>query len=151
MKHRGFETISIYEGKGIHLPVRKTAASAGYDLEAAEDTVLEPGKVAFVPTGLKAYMEQDEVLLLYIRSGMAAKHQVLLVNSVGVIDADYYDNRENEGHILVALLNLGKEPVHVAKGMRICQGIFVKYLTTDGDCAGQGDLRRGGFGSTGAQ
>ncbi|HEY8346334.1 MAG TPA: dUTP diphosphatase [Symbiobacteriaceae bacterium] len=143
---RRFAPISAYAGK-VALPERKTARSAGYDLAAAEDVVVEPGKVALVPTGLKAYMEPDDVLLLTIRSSLAVKRGLMLANSVGVIDADYADNPDNEGHIQIALVNLGTAPVRVEKGERVAQGIFVKYLTTADDQArGQ---RTGGFGSTG--
>ncbi|HYG57439.1 MAG TPA: dUTP diphosphatase [Symbiobacteriaceae bacterium] len=146
MADRRFAPISAYAGK-VSLPERKTASSAGYDLAAAADTTVEPGKVALVPTGLKAYMAPDEVLLLYIRSSLAVKRSLMLANGVGVVDADYADNPDNEGHIMVALANLGGAPVTIAAGDRIAQGIFVKYLATAGDQAG-GD-RLGGFGSTG--
>ncbi|GAV26350.1 deoxyuridine 5'-triphosphate nucleotidohydrolase [Carboxydothermus islandicus] len=144
---RGFKIVSFFEDKGINIPRRKTKASAGYDLEAAEDVVLNPGEVKLVPTGVKAYMPEDEVLLIYIRSSLAVKKGLILANGVGVVDADYYDNPENEGHIMVPLFNPGKEPVTIRKGERIAQGIFTKYLKTEDDQAeGQ---RTGGFGSTG--
>jgi dUTP pyrophosphatase len=146
-KMRRFAVVSGYAGQ-VTLPQRKTAQSAGYDLAAAADVVVEPGRVALVPTGLKAYMQPDEVLLLTIRSSLAVKRGLCLANGVGVIDADYADNPDNEGHILVALFNPGTAPVHIARGERIAQGLFVRYLTTVDDAAtGQ---RAGGFGSTGA-
>ncbi|ABB14538.1 MULTISPECIES: dUTP diphosphatase [Carboxydothermus] len=144
---RGFKVVSFFEDKGINIPQRKTKASAGYDLEAAIDVVLNPGEVKLVPTGVKAYMPEDEVLLIYIRSSLAVKKGLLLANGVGVVDADYYDNPENEGHIMIPLFNPGKEPVTIRKGERIAQGIFTRYLKADDDEAlGQ---RTGGFGSTG--
>ena len=149
MKERGFEIVRAYEGRGIHLPERRTAGSAGYDIEAAEDVDIAPGALAFVPTGLKAYMKMDEVLQLHIRSSIALRNKLSLMNSVGVIDADYFNNEDNEGHIVVAFINHGTETVRFEKGMRIAQGIFVKYLTVDGDLAGRGRERQGGFGSTG--
>ena len=148
-KIRGFEVVSVYQGTDIRLPIRKTKASAGYDLSAAEDAVIAPGGSTLVPTGLKAYMQENEVLLLYIRSSVAHKQQLMLMNSVGVIDADYYDNAENEGHILIPLYNFGVSAVHIARGERIAQGIFTDYLAADGDAAGIGTVRQGGFGSTG--
>ena len=141
--------MTAYAGRGIHLPQRKTAASAGYDIEAVADVTLAPGRVALVPTGLKAYMQKGEVLLLTIRSSLAAKHQLMLANSVGVIDADYYDNPGNEGHIQVAVYNAGTEAYSVKKGERLAQGMFFAYRTVDGDTAGEGAERIGGFGSTG--
>ena len=149
MRKRGFEVVSKYEGKGINIPTRHTAASAGYDMEAAEETVLAPHRVTIVPTGLKAYMQPDEYLALHVRSGFSIKNMVSCVNDEGVIDADYYNSSANEGHIMVALMNFGDEPVKVDKGMRIAQGIFHRYLTVDGDEAGEGEKRAGGMGSTG--
>lgn len=143
---RRFAPVSAYPT--VSLPQRKTARSAGYDLAAAESVTVEPGKVALIPTGLKAYMAPDEVLLLSIRSSLAAKRGLMLANGVGVIDADYVDNPDNEGHILVAAVNLTDRPVIVAAGERVAQGIFVRYLTTTDDAAG--GSRVGGFGSTGA-
>lgn len=149
MRLRGFEIVSDWQDKGIQLPQRKTAASAGYDIEAAESLTIKAGGTALVPTGLKAYMQAGEVLTLNIRSSMAVKHQLLLSNSVGIIDADYYDNPDNEGHIMVALTNLGQADFPIHKGDRIAQGIFLSYLTIDDDTAGVGAQRQGGFGSTG--
>ena len=149
MAVRGFETVSAYEGKGIALPLRGTAASAGYDLSAAESVVIAPGEMAMVPTGVKAYMEPDEVLYIHIRSSLAVKRQLVLMNSVGVVDADYYNNPDNEGHIFIALWNRGKETVTLKAGERLAQGVFMKYLLADGDTAGKGQDRQGGFGSTG--
>ena len=151
MGKRGFAVIRAYSNAGLELPRRRTGSSAGYDLAAAEPVELEPGQVALIPTGLKAYMQQDEVLMLYIRSSLAIKHQLVLMNQVGIIDADYFDNPENEGHIRIAVCNLGTEPFIVEKGMRIAQGIFMRYLTVDGDSPGEGNVRSGGFGSTGMQ
>lgn len=149
MRKRGFEVVSAYAGKGVRLPQRKTGASAGYDIEAAADVVLQPQAVAIVPTGVKAYMQTDEYLGIHIRSGFSIKNAVSLLNGQGVIDADYYDNAENEGHILIAMFNHGKEAVRIARGTRVAQGVFYRYLTADGDAAGAGALRRGGMGSTG--
>ena len=149
MAVRGFEIVSAYEGKGIALPLRGTAASAGYDLSAAESVVIAPGEMAMVPTGVKAYMEPDEVLYIHIRSSLAVKRQLVLMNSVGVVDADYYNNPDNEGHIFIALWNRGKENVTLKAGERLAQGVFMKYLLADGDTAGKGQDRQGGFGSTG--
>lgn len=149
LRKRGFEIIKAYKEAGLSLPKRKTAASAGYDLAAAEDCILAQGRVTLVPTGLKAYMQEDEYLGLHIRSGISLKHQLMLVNAQGIVDADYYDNAENEGHIMVAVLNLGAADFPVEKGMRIAQCIFYKYLVADDDAAGKGAMRTGGFGSTG--
>ncbi len=150
MRERGFEIISVYKNKGIALPSRKTAQSAGYDIEAAADAVLEPHKVTVVPTGLKAYMLPEEYLGVHIRSGFSIKNSLALINGQGIIDADYYNNPENEGHIMLAIINHSEAVIRVNKGMRLAQGIFYKYFTADGDAAGSGAKRQGGMGSTGA-
>ncbi len=148
MRKRGFEVVSFYADKGIELPQRKTRKSAGYDLAAAEDVLVEPGKIAVVNTGIKAYMQDDEYLGIHIRSSLAFKKHLSLVNAQGIIDADYYGNDDNEGHIMIGLVNFGREAVQITKGMRIAQAIFYKFLTADDDVAAA-KVRRGGFGSTG--
>ena len=137
---RGFEILEGYSG--INLPKRKTAFSAGYDLEAAENVFVTDKKISLVPTGLKAFFPSDEVLLIYMRSSLAVKHNLILANGVGVIDADY------RGHIILPVISLGGD-FEIKKGMRIAQGLFQKYLTVDGDTIGVGEIRRGRFGSTG--
>lgn len=148
MSERRFAPVTAYEGR-VAIPQRKTARSAGYDLAAADAVQIPPGQVRLVPTGLKAYMGESEVLVLSIRSSLAAKRSLALANGIGVIDSDYADNPENEGHILVAVHNFGPVPAEIAAGERVAQGIFLPYLITADDRAG-GD-RLGGFGSTGTK
>lgn len=147
---RGFEVVKGYERCEINLPVRKTKYSAGYDIEAAEDTVIPSFKKGMKPTlvktGLKAYMEDDETLLLYNRSSNPGKKGLIVANSVGVIDKDYYGNSDNDGHIMFAFFNVKDEDIEIKKGDTIGQAIFQKYLITDDDEA-EGK-REGGFGST---
>lgn len=131
----------------VELPVRGTKNSAGYDIKAVGNYILNPGEVIKIPTGLKVSMEPDEVFLMFIRSSIATKHDVVLTNNVGVIDADYYNNSDNEGHFWIVLRNNSKEIFEINNGDRLCQGIFVKYGVTDDDtCSTE---REGGFGSTG--
>ena len=146
---RGFEIIADYRDRGISLPVRKTCASAGHDIAAAENVCLQAGEMALIPTGLKAYMQPDEYLAIHIRSSLAVKQRLVLANSQGIIDADYYENPDNEGHILIALINGGSQDVVISAGMRIAQGIFCKYLLTDRDELTGKEERTGGIGSTG--
>lgn len=148
MKTRGFEVVSSFDKKEINIPQRKTNLSAGYDIEAAQDAILPAGKVAIVPTGLKAYMQADEYLGIHIRSGLSIKNALSLVNGQGIIDADYYNNEDNEGHIMVAFLNHSQQDIKVKKGERIAQGIFYKYLLADHDDEADKQIRKGGFGST---
>ena len=150
MKTRGFEVCKGFEDKDINLPVRKTAYSAGYDIEAAEDITIPkfvPGvNPTLIPTGLKAYMDDDEVLYLYNRSSNPKKKGLVLANSVGVVDKDYYGNSDNDGHIMFAFYNIKDEDITIKKGEAIGQGVFAKYLIVDNDNA-SGE-RQGGFGST---
>lgn len=150
MKIRGFEIASGWEDKGINLPIRKTANSAAYDLEAAEDIVLpsfEKGmKPTLIPTGLKSYMGSDEVLIIVPRSSSPKKQGISFPHSMGVIDSDYYENPDNDGHIFVQVINLKDEDVVIKKGDTVAQAMFQKYLTVDNDNA-TGE-RLGGFGST---
>ena len=135
---------------GINLPIRKTKYSAGYDIEAAEDTIIPAYKSGIKPTlvktGVKALMQDDEVLLLYNRSSNPKKKNLILANGVGVIDEDYYGNPDNDGEIMFAFYNIGDEDITIKKGEAIGQGIFQKYLITDNDNS-TGE-RIGGFGST---
>ncbi|WP_251716709.1 dUTP diphosphatase [Lactobacillus agrestimuris] len=177
MKTRGFEVVSKYEDKNISLPKRQTLASAGYDIEAAEDITIpsiwrlnfvrifrlirnghelnerdyemadDILKPILVPTGLKVYMPEDEVLILANRSSNTFKKNLALPNGIGVIDSDYYNNSKNEGELFVQVLNYGVRPLHIKKGERIAQGIFMKYLKTDDDDPIT-RKRTSGFGST---
>jgi dUTP pyrophosphatase len=144
---RGFKIVKAYIDKNITLPERKTKMSAGYDIAAADDVIVPPRCVRLVPTGLKAYMGEDEYLGIHIRSSLAIKKGLSLINGQGIIDADYYDNPDNEGHIMLAVVNFGELACTIKKGERVAQGIFYKYLTADGDAAEE--KRTGGFGSTG--
>jgi len=127
------------------LPVRKTKNSAGYDFIAIEDFEIKPGEILKIPTGYKAYLGSDEVLMLFVRSSMGFKYNVRMTNQVGIIDSDYYNNSDNEGHMFVKLQNEGDKVFSIKKGEAYAQGIFVKYLTC-GDIVE--DERAGGIGST---
>ncbi len=149
-KIRGFEVAKGFENCNINIPVRKTKYSAGYDIEAAEDVIIPSFKKGVKPTliktGLKAYMQDDEVLMLYNRSSNPKKKGLILANSVGVVDKDYYGNEDNDGHIMFAFYNIKDEDIEIKKGEAIGQGVFQKYLVVDDDIA-EG-TRTGGFGST---
>ena len=149
MKTRGFEIAAGWEDKGINLPIRKTAHSAGYDIEAAEDIVIpvwKPGiKPTLIPTGLKAYCMEDEWIMLANRSS-GPKKGFILANSIGIIDSDYYGNEDNDGHFYFAYFNCSDHDIEVKKGDIIGQVVFQKFLTTDNDSAS--GTRKGGFGST---
>lgn len=177
-KKRGFEIVKKYQDKGINLPVRQTKNAAGYDIESAEDFVVPSmwkfgvlnvikfifgkGKIdesktteiqknikpVLVPTGVKAYMQDDEVLIIASRSSNPLKRGLSIPNGIGVVDADYYNNEGNEGELFIQLINFFPFDYTVKKGERLAQGIFIKYLTTDEDEGGL-KKRQGGFGSSG--
>lgn len=150
-KIRGFEIAKGWEGKNINLPIRKTSKSAGYDVEAAEDTIIpvfENGcKPTLIHTGLKAYCQDDEWYMLANRSSNPGKKKLVLANGIGIIDADYYCNPDNDGEFLFAYYNIGTEDLQIKKGEIIGQVVFQKFLVVDNDNA-SGE-RTGGFGSTG--
>lgn len=175
-----FECAKGWEESEINLPQRATAASAGYDFEVAQDTVIYPyadlmkdlkmdeeiipadtvmtldamatitktraAKPTLVPTGVKCHIPKDCYLELAVRSSLPLKSWLVLANGVGVIDADYFENSENDGAIYFQLINLSPYPILLRKGDKIGQGIIKRYLTTFDDEA-EG-IRAGGFGST---
>ncbi|HEL0563944.1 dUTP diphosphatase [Streptococcus equi subsp. zooepidemicus] len=145
-KIRGFELVSGFTDTEL-LPKRETAHAAGYDLSVAKEVSIAPGEIVLVPTGVKAYMQDGEVLYLYDRSSNPRKKGLVLINSVGVIDGDYYNNPANEGHIFAQMKNITDQTITLSAGERIVQGVFMPFLIADGDQAG--GERTGGFGSTG--
>lgn len=130
----------------IKLPERKTKLSAGYDIASPLDFTLNPGEIIKIPTGLKCHMKENNVLLIHVRSSVGFKYHTILSNVTGVIDADYCDNENNEGHIFVKLVNHGDKIFTVKSGNDIVQDVFMKYDITDDDIA-SGE-RIGGIGST---
>lgn len=130
----------------IEIPIRSTEFSAGYDIRALNHNIIPAGGKVSIPTGLKVCLPKNEVLLAFPRSSLGVKNGIVLANTVGVIDADYYDNPDNEGHIWIILKNTSDINFEINIGDKICQMIFIKYETTDNDNA-TGE-RTGGFGST---
>ena len=140
---RLFERIS-YIPDGI-LPERKTKQSAGYDLAVVEGGVIPPHSTKIFNTGIKVCMEDDEVLLIFVRSSTGIKRGITLANGTAVIDADYYNNEDNEGHIMLALHNNTDEAITFVKGEHVAHGVFVNYLSTGETVLRE---RKGGIGST---
>jgi dUTP pyrophosphatase len=196
-----FEKVSRFNKIDITLPIRKTANSAGYDFEVAEDTIIPPYinamrvlseaaaelaqddeanlvkdengvpvsvrippmelkevadltklssiRPTLVSTGVKCYLDAGTYLELSVRSSSPLKYWLILANGIGIIDADYADNPDNEGEIFFQLINLSPVAITLRKGDIIGQGIIKSYLTTENDTAiGE---RVGGFGSTDQQ
>jgi dUTP pyrophosphatase len=155
---RKFEKISFKQFKkdiidsketynSYNLPVRHTNCSAGYDFESILSFELQPGEIKKIPTGIKVQMNQDEMLMIVVRSSTGFKYNVRMCNQVGIIESDYYNNSSNEGHMWIALQNEGTEVFKVEAGDRIAQGIFVKFLTVDEEEKINNE-RNGGLGST---
>lgn len=130
----------------IKLPTRSDSRSAGYDFYSPVNITIMPNESKLFFTDVKACMNEDEVLMLYVRSSMG-KIPVVIANGTGIIDSSYFSNPSNDGNIGFRLLNLGDEPYVINVGDRIGQGVFSKYLITDDDNA-SGE-RTGGFGSSG--
>ena len=130
-----------------NIPVRKTKSSAGYDFESLFDFTLKPGETIKLPLGIKVCMNNDEVFMLFVRSSQGFKYNVRMCNQVGIIDADYYNNETNEGHMFIRLQNEGDKDYVIKKGDAICQGLFMKFLSVDDEADIQNE-RKSGFGST---
>lgn len=133
--------------EAVKLPKRATSGSAGYDFYAPVGFELKPGETILLPTGVRAKMDDGWVLMMFPRSGLGFKFRLQLNNTVGVIDSDYF-NAKNEGHIMLKLTNDSNEgkTVSVNAGDAVAQGVFLPYgVTVDDDAAG---VREGGFGST---
>lgn len=147
MKTRGFEVVKdeMRKTKGdITLPTRGTSKAMAYDFYANKDYVVEPNKIAKIWTDVKAYMGDNECLILNVRSSMGGKF--MLANSQGWIDSDYYSNENNDGNIGVFLKNISDETLTINKGDRIAQGAFFNFLVADNGNTDK--VRDGGFGST---
>ena len=141
-----FYKVSRIEGD-IELPRRSTKNSAGYDFIVPEDTICKSHEITMVKTGVKAFFPDNQVLLLFNRSSNPKKKGLIILNGVGVVDADYYNNSDNEGEIAGLFYNMLDEDVILKAGDKMMQGVFVEYKTTYNDNA-TGE-RQGGFGSTG--
>lgn len=139
------DDINLY--KSYNIPSRVTKNSAGYDFTCIDEFTIKPGEIKKIPTGIKAKMLSDEMLQLYVRSSLGFKYNIRLINQVGIIDSDYYNNKDNEGHIWYSIQNHGDKEITFKKGDRTIQGIFTKYLLTSDDKLNSNE-RISGFGST---
>jgi dUTP pyrophosphatase len=168
MRTRGFEVCKGYEDKNINVPIRSTKHAVAYDLQASEDLIIPSiWKVVFanakkffsgnteyidilptkIYTGIKAYFKEDEVMIIANRSSGPSKFGLVMANSLGIFECDYYNNPTNDGNIIFQYYNFFPTDLKVAKGDRIGQAYFQNFLIADDDNA-EG-IRQGGFGSTG--
>ena len=146
---RKFEKVSEEQFNDfVILPRRSTRGSAGYDFFMPTSIAIAPHTTIKIETGIKARMEEDDVLLLFIRSSIGIKRNLGLPNGVAVIDNDYYNNKNNEGNIIIAIHNYGDETQYLETGERVMQGVFTKYLVADDD-EPVSEQRTGGIGSSG--
>lgn len=129
----------------IRLPTRGSKNSAGYDFYSPVDAVIQPNEMVMIWTDVKASMYYDNALIIIPRSSMG-KHPIMISNTVGLIDSDYYGNESTDGNIGFRLFNLGTTPYEIKAGDRIGQGVFIKYGTVKDD--NTTTERKGGFGST---
>ena len=139
------DDFNLYESYNI--PKRYTKLSVGYDFEVIEDFILKPKEINKIPTGIKVQIPENEMLMIVLRGSTGFKYNVRMTNQVGIIEGDYYNNENNEGHMFLSLQNEGTEDFVVKKGDRLCQGIFVKIETVDNE-EEINATRLGGFGST---
>ena len=129
----------------VELPSRSTKHSAGYDFKSPINFKLNPGESIMIPTGIRAYMPDNLVLMIFPRSGLSTKYRFVPMNLTAIIDSDYY-RADNEGHIHMKMVNDGNKPLCIEQGQAFCQGIFTNYFTTYNDNAD--GVRTGGMGST---
>lgn len=130
----------------IPMPTRATKGSAGYDIATPYAIDLVPNEEINIPTGLKCKIANGWFMGAFPKSGLGFKYYVRLANTIGVIDEDYYNNENNEGHFFVKIRNEGDKPLHIDAHKGICQVIFIPYGITEDDEAD--GIRKGGFGST---
>lgn len=146
-----FEYVSrvLEQNNNFSLPVKGSKKAAGYDFFNPEEVTIQPKEIKYVKTGIKAMFPDNIVLLLFNRSSNPKKKNLILINGVGVVDADYYNNEDNEGEIAFAFYNISTIPVTIQKGEKLGQGMFTEYKDVSNYNSENVNERKGGFGSTG--
>ena len=136
------EIKEIYDG--IKLPRRATVGSAGHDISIPFTATIEPNSSLKIPTGIRCKMKDDYVMLVFPRSSLGIKKGLVILNTIPVIDSDYY-NADNEGHIFICIKNASNNMMELSKGDNIVQAVFVPFGVSDIDVISK---RVGGIGST---
>ena len=146
-----FEYVSrvLEQNNNFSLPVKGSKNAAGYDFINPEEVTIQPKEIKYVKTGIKAMFPDNIALLLFNRSSNPKKKNLILINGVGVVDADYYNNEDNEGEIAFAFYNISAIPLTIQKGEKLGQGMFIKYEDISDYNSENVNERKGGFGSTG--
>lgn len=151
VKRNGLDTIVKYEN--IKKPARATEGSAGYDFFITKDISLRPGEECVIHTLIRCKIKRGWALFILPKSGLGFTYKVMLANTIGLIDEDYYntvnDEDSNEGHIMIKLVNTGNKIMTLEAGKKFCQGVFLMYGITEDDDLDEKEIRNGGFGSTG--
>ena len=129
----------------ISMPRRATKGSAGYDFCCPIGLTIKAHESIRIPTGIRCKMAEGYVLQLYPRSSLGFRYHLCLLNTVGIIDSDYY-RADNEGHIIIGMVNEGDKDLVLKAGDRFVQGVFLKYETAEEEETA--NERHGGFGST---
>lgn len=152
VKKRGFEIVvdkhRVHKDVEIQLPRRATNRSSGYDMFSPVEVCILPNESIVIPSDIKAYMLDDEELLIFPRSSLGLKKGLVIKNTIGKIDSDYYSCEENDGNIKISIWNTSNSVQIIKKGDRICQCSFYNYLITDDDNP-INNIRTGGVGSSG--
>ena len=144
MNENQFERVTGYHD--ADLPERRTEYSAGYDVKPYFSGVVAPGETKLIETGIKCKLNCDEFIQLHLRSSVGIKNSVMLANGTGIIDADYYNNPDNEGHIMIPIRNIGNDPFVYDASERLAQLVIMPYRIVYRDTTTA--KRTGGFGST---
>ena len=132
----------------IKLPTRATEGSNAYDFYNPTTFIIQPGETKIIWTDIKIKLDKNKVFLLLPRSSIGIKKHLMLANTMGIIDSDYYSSEESDGNIGMALYNYGNQLVRVEKGERIVQGFITdSYLCDDDNVTTK---RKGGMGSSGS-
>lgn len=131
--------------KNIKIPERKTKFSAGHDISIPFNATIPAGGTLKIPTGIRCKMNRKYVMFIFPRSSLGIKKNMVLTNTVPVIDSDYY-SADNEGHIFICIKNNGSEPLALKAGDDIVQAVFVPYGVADNKRISR--KRTGGIGST---
>ncbi|MGL6025421.1 MAG: hypothetical protein ACRC0F_12520 [Cetobacterium sp.] len=148
MKIRGFEVVreSMRKHKGeIQLPTRGSQHAIAYDIYSPIECVIKPNERKLIFSDVKAYFQDEEALLINVRSSMG-KHGIMMANSTGWVESDYYNNESNDGNLGVFLYNSSDIDFEIKVGDRIGQAMFIPFLIADN--GNTDSVRKGGFGST---
>jgi dUTP pyrophosphatase len=149
MKFRGFEEVSQTfkkQKQNIILPTRATRYSAGYDFYSPTEIIIQAYSNELIWTDVKAYMQENEVLIVDVRSSIGINKGLMLANTIGIIDKDYYSNLKNDGNIGICLYNKTDQPILIQQNERIAQGVFIPFLIADN--GNTNEERTGGIGSS---